>query len=743
MAKIMSDLSLQLSADTAELKKGLKRANKQISGFKKMTEKRNKAVTNSFKKMGGIVAGVFAVKEIVRFGKEAVQLAAKVKGVRFAFEKLENSTKILRELKKATNGTVTELELMRQAVRAQNFDIPMKLLAKGLEFAKKQASATGESVDFLVNSFVTGLGRKSVLILDNLGISAVQLNEEIKKTGDFMTAVANITDTKLKGMGDQMESEADKMAQIKVQWEEMKLAFGEALLKGIVPLIGGVRDLGRSLKEGERPLKNQQEKMNDLVGTVLLYNTGTEQRKTAMDNLKKAYPDYFGNLDSEKTKNEDLVKVVDAVNEAYARRIVIAQYTKELNALERQENRLERQRVRNVQGLKTFGEGLIGAGHTIEEYIEATEKRITQDKELQKMSEKDRGGRGFLAKGLVKGLESGIKAIEEYPGKYDVLIDKQKFVNEEMEEMLRLLGLTEKKIDVLTGGDGSNGGGGVVKVEALMTIFKLQEKIGQLKERQLHAEGAQLESLNRQIAWYESRIDKLNKAGTGGGVSFKPAGSPGPSLGQTGPQTLPLIPGAPISGRSSMDTFKDNVDLMGDNIDDFLTDNQAAIAASMESIANLMGTIGHMQKAAMDKELKMAGDNEEKKEQIRKKYAKKQKALAISQAIVQGGLAFVQALASAPAPFNLILAGSIAAVTAAQIGMMVGTPLAAGGIAYGPTQALVGEYPGARTNPEVIAPLNKLQNMIGGKGTGEVVFRINGTELIGVLNNNQIKNNAF
>ena len=31
---------------------------------------------------------------------------------------------------------------------------------------------------------------------------------------------------------------------------------------------------------------------------------------------------------------------------------------------------------------------------------------------------------------------------------------------------------------------------------------------------------------------------------------------------------------------------------------------------------------------------------------------------------------------------------------------------------------LVGEYPGARSNPEVIAPLNKLQGMIGSSGGG-------------------------
>jgi hypothetical protein len=57
-------------------------------------------------------------------------------------------------------------------------------------------------------------------------------------------------------------------------------------------------------------------------------------------------------------------------------------------------------------------------------------------------------------------------------------------------------------------------------------------------------------------------------------------------------------------------------------------------------------------------------------------------------------------------------------------------PFAAGGIVSGPTAALVGEYPGARTNPEVIAPLNKLQNMLG----GNVNFVISGDNLVGTLN---------
>jgi hypothetical protein len=63
-----------------------------------------------------------------------------------------------------------------------------------------------------------------------------------------------------------------------------------------------------------------------------------------------------------------------------------------------------------------------------------------------------------------------------------------------------------------------------------------------------------------------------------------------------------------------------------------------------------------------------------------------------------------------------------------QLGGLI--PFANGGIVSGPTPALVGEYTGARTNPEVIAPLSKLQNMMG----GNVTFSISGDNLVGTLN---------
>ena len=46
-----------------------------------------------------------------------------------------------------------------------------------------------------------------------------------------------------------------------------------------------------------------------------------------------------------------------------------------------------------------------------------------------------------------------------------------------------------------------------------------------------------------------------------------------------------------------------------------------------------------------------------------------------------------------------------------------------GGVISGPTMGLMGEYPGAANNPEVVAPLDKLKSMIGGGGGGTFVLR--------------------
>ena len=63
------------------------------------------------------------------------------------------------------------------------------------------------------------------------------------------------------------------------------------------------------------------------------------------------------------------------------------------------------------------------------------------------------------------------------------------------------------------------------------------------------------------------------------------------------------------------------------------------------------------------------------------------------------------------------------------------TAFANGGIVSGPTMGLIGEYPGAKSNPEVVAPLDKLKDMLGGSGGGSFVLR--GSDLVLALNRSE------
>lgn len=89
--------------------------------------------------------------------------------------------------------------------------------------------------------------------------------------------------------------------------------------------------------------------------------------------------------------------------------------------------------------------------------------------------------------------------------------------------------------------------------------------------------------------------------------------------------------------------------------------------------------------------------------------------------------------ASIPIVGPILAVAAVASVMAALANL---PKFANGGLAYGPTMGLFGEYSGAQNNPEVVAPLNKLRQLIqpsGGIG-GIVEFKIDGRTLRGVLN---------
>lgn len=218
MAK--TDFNAKIGADTTEFNKKLKGLNDSVKGF------------------GATIAGVAGLTMFAKFTAEAVKLAAKTEGIKKAFDRLNNPM-LLNNLRIATRNTVADVDLMSAAVRANNFRISLENLPKYFAFAQQRARETGESVDYLVDSIVMGIGRKSAMILDNLGISLSEINEELKKTPDYATAVGNIIERSIGDAGDAAETAADQIASLGAAWKNLMTIVGDkALNVGIAETLG-------------------------------------------------------------------------------------------------------------------------------------------------------------------------------------------------------------------------------------------------------------------------------------------------------------------------------------------------------------------------------------------------------------------------------------------------------------------------------------------------------------------------
>jgi iron-sulfur cluster repair protein YtfE (RIC family) len=300
---------------------------KSQAGFKDMSS----SLASSFSKVGAAIGLAFGTAQIISFGKEAVKLAARAEGIETAFRKL-NNPRLLDDLRRATRGTVTDLQLMQSAVRAQNFKVPLEQLASYFKFATNRAIETGESVDYLVNSIIDGIGRKSTLVLDNLGISATELQEEMKKTGDFGAAAGNIIARELEKAGDVADTTATKLARLSTIAENAQTSVGEALINlgtGFAFLLGLTEDLDSTMTGNEKAAKNLAKAFGDdvagAVDIMIKKNAELLQSQLKVEELK------------EKRSYQNSLKAIEAINEEIEaqeeRQAFLRIYIKELKAV--------------------------------------------------------------------------------------------------------------------------------------------------------------------------------------------------------------------------------------------------------------------------------------------------------------------------------------------------------------------------------------------------------------------------
>ena len=249
VGKALADSMGQLQVRIKEAKQELYSLNNTTGGglFSGLGNKMSGALQvfagNMMTKAAGAVANLGS--EMVDMVRRGVELARQGEGIRVAFERLGRGD-ILDGLRKDTHGTVTDLELMKAAVKFNDFKLPVEELGTMLAFAQQKAKDTGQSVDYMVDSIVTGLGRKSLMILDNLGLSATEVKEKMKETGDMTKAVGEIIRNQMSNAGDYVETAADRAAQASVSLQNKM----EELGRKFAPLQEASNNLWTSMKIG-------------------------------------------------------------------------------------------------------------------------------------------------------------------------------------------------------------------------------------------------------------------------------------------------------------------------------------------------------------------------------------------------------------------------------------------------------------------------------------------------------------
>lgn len=221
--------------------------------------------------VGLIAGGIKVAKTLADIAVESAPLL----GIGLNFEKMAGQFNVsIDAMRSAAGGTISDFELMRQAnvaltgagqMLGQEFGAQLPTLLKGARIA---AQATGQSVDFLFQSLVTGIKRGSPLLIDNtglvisqteaqdklaesLGITSDQLTKEQKQIA-LLNATTDAINAQIETMGDIQLTAADQMARVTAEGKNIKDMLGIALQPALATVTGAWADMLAGMSENIR-----------------------------------------------------------------------------------------------------------------------------------------------------------------------------------------------------------------------------------------------------------------------------------------------------------------------------------------------------------------------------------------------------------------------------------------------------------------------------------------------------------
>jgi len=192
------------------------------------------------------------ISQLIKFGKEASKLNAMERAFNTMIGATEDSSTALKKLKEATNGTMSEFDLFQQANNAMILGVSKNSdeMAEMFDMAQRLGAALGKDTKMSVESLITGIGRQSRLMLDNIGImmSATDAYEDYARVIDkdveqltdfekkqaFLNATLDSARQKLAGMPPEVISTQMAFDDFSASTEDLSAEIGQAFLPVLV-----------------------------------------------------------------------------------------------------------------------------------------------------------------------------------------------------------------------------------------------------------------------------------------------------------------------------------------------------------------------------------------------------------------------------------------------------------------------------------------------------------------------------
>ena len=312
---------------------GVGQFNNKVDSMNKSITKSNKAMDKA-KKAGGKLSGVFgkmaavvgiatgafiAVRKALDFGREGALITQTGESFGFLIEKIGASSDLLDQLRAASKGTITDLQLMTSTatlLAGAGDDLALSLadatpqLLNIAKAANKLNPSLGTTA-FLYQSIATGVKRAQPLILDNLGITikvgeaneafAKSIGKTVQELNAEEKAMAILQGTLVAGnnlieqVGGNTDSATDSFDRASVAMEQA----GQAIKQKLAPFLSrAAQGLFEVFTQADRmivALEEQEQRTRLSATSWEEYN----DEILRLENVAGRARDRFGALDTE------------------------------------------------------------------------------------------------------------------------------------------------------------------------------------------------------------------------------------------------------------------------------------------------------------------------------------------------------------------------------------------------------------------------------------------------------------